>query len=133
LIFGIGCKDLGRHLFYRATFGLPVLHAALHMNNAFGAHSFQSLSGERRAPTLIAVEYQSVYFVEFAPIVRAFGINPKFEHTSRYMKGTRNAPFSLNLAHIPQVDEQQAASRRIKRCSNLRRTQGIDFFLGFGN
>jgi hypothetical protein len=49
------------------------------------------------------------------------------------MKGTRNAPFSFNLAHIPQVDEQKAASRRIERCSNLRRTQGLNFFLGFGN
>src|SRR5512133_96230 len=83
----------------------PGAIAAFEVAYARQAHLLEGGGGQRRAPGGLAIEHQLLARTEHVLVIRAFRVDPEFEHAARCVDGTRDQTLALQLAHVAQIHE----------------------------
>jgi hypothetical protein len=106
----------------------PRAEAAGDVRDRAQAHALRGLRRQRRAPAAAAEEHELLVFGEFRFVVRAFRIDPEFQHAARAMKGARDAAFAFQLADVAQIDPGHVVTA-VLRDRGFHR-QGLDLAFG---
>ena len=71
----------------------------------FKPHLLRGVGGERRAHAAGAEEHVLLVLSEKRLVIRAFRIDPEFQHAARAMKGARDFAVALQFADVADIDQ----------------------------
>ena len=99
------------------------------MRDRFQTHCLYVACRQRRTPGGCAEQYKApAVLSENRPVIRAFGVNPEFQHAARCVNRSRHPPLPLQFTNIANVDEHGLAGRLLAQ--RFHRFEGRDCGIG---